>query len=514
MRRAWLFLLPDGSAAAAFAAVHLLAPLYLFHQGFPLDDSWIHAVYAREWARTGLLAYNPGVPATGETSILWALLLGILYKIGGSPSALVLTKIVGFLLHAAAAVTIGFALAPLFGARRWLVWTAAALVAAYPNLVVASVSGMEVPFATLVIAVAVFASIRGRTILLAVLGAIAIGARPEVPVIVAAFPFLFRMPSNPRRALLDSVAAVAGGVCALGLLAIRNHAISGRLLPATFYAKANSGSLLNLRLQEVGFGDLLGSMPLLGVPLVLAAGVAIALLLLTRAGRDDAERAAAALFLSGIIFSVVLFALIPPIDPASFYHQRYLLPGVFAIVTSMPLLIDAVLTRWAVNAAPIARAIVVFAFAAILAAAWPARAERLANDTRNIDDVQVAFGKALSSYPATDVVWAVDAGAIRFFGAPFVVDTIGLNTPAILDDDRQQYLDRHEPRFLDYFPSWSEVSNDAHATLRSQTFETSTPYTVAMNRFMRSHVLVYCEPPGLTGLMIVRGRALRFRCAP
>ena len=63
-------------SAPLFLAVLMLqlaAPRYLLQQGFPLDDAWIHAVYAREVARNGTLAYNPGVPATGETAPLWAL---------------------------------------------------------------------------------------------------------------------------------------------------------------------------------------------------------------------------------------------------------------------------------------------------------------------------------------------------------------------------------------------------------------------------------------------------------
>ena len=70
-RARWLTALPLATAAGALLALHVVAPHYLVHQGFPVDDAWIHAVYARELARSGMLAYNPGVPATGETAI-WA----------------------------------------------------------------------------------------------------------------------------------------------------------------------------------------------------------------------------------------------------------------------------------------------------------------------------------------------------------------------------------------------------------------------------------------------------------
>src|SRR3954470_5460763 len=81
----------------ALAALQGLAPAYLFHQGFPLDDSWIHAVYAREFAHSGILAYNPGIAATGETSPLWALLLAVPHMLAATtPTAVLLTKLIGF----------------------------------------------------------------------------------------------------------------------------------------------------------------------------------------------------------------------------------------------------------------------------------------------------------------------------------------------------------------------------------------------------------------------------------
>lgn len=47
--------------------------------GFPLDDAWIHQTYARNLARSGQLAFVPGVSSAGSTAPLWSLLLGIGY---------------------------------------------------------------------------------------------------------------------------------------------------------------------------------------------------------------------------------------------------------------------------------------------------------------------------------------------------------------------------------------------------------------------------------------------------
>jgi len=47
--------------------------------GFPLDDAWTHQVYARNLGLHGEMAFSPGVPSTGSTSFLWALILALGY---------------------------------------------------------------------------------------------------------------------------------------------------------------------------------------------------------------------------------------------------------------------------------------------------------------------------------------------------------------------------------------------------------------------------------------------------
>lgn len=63
-----------------------LATRYLFDgspgtnaalRGMPLDDAFIHVVYAGSIAEEGKFAYNPSEPETGATSPLWAVLLAL-----------------------------------------------------------------------------------------------------------------------------------------------------------------------------------------------------------------------------------------------------------------------------------------------------------------------------------------------------------------------------------------------------------------------------------------------------
>jgi hypothetical protein len=478
-----------------------------------LDDAWIHAVYARELARSGMLAYNPGIAATGETSPLWAVLTALVHKaVASGPSAIALTKMAGFGLHAATAVVLGFALRPLESRLRGLGWIAAAVVAFHPDLIAASVSGMEVPLATLVCALIVMATLAGQAGALFLLGGVALVSRPETAIVAAVFPALFWMRVNVRTATTLAAAGGCGGVVALAALGWRNHAVSGLVLPATFHVKANRGSPLDLAPQTHGFVEVLGHITALDSALVILALAACACVFLARPRASSTQRGAGALITTGLVFCSVSFFLVPPADPAAFYHQRYVLPALPLLIAAQPFAIETVATLLLPRFAPAITAAFLVVLGAILLTTMPGRAARLDNDAHNIDDVQVEFGRALAAARDTDVLWAVDAGAARYFGRPFVVDLVALNTPELLGAGRDRFLSAHPPNFLDVFPGWSEVSVERGGPLPSRQFSASTAYTVTSAQAMRMHVLATCEPPDTAGWISVRGRQFKFVC--
>lgn len=47
--------------------------------GFPLDDAWTHQTYARNFGLQGVMAFSPGIPSAGGTSLLWILILALGY---------------------------------------------------------------------------------------------------------------------------------------------------------------------------------------------------------------------------------------------------------------------------------------------------------------------------------------------------------------------------------------------------------------------------------------------------
>jgi hypothetical protein len=502
---------PIAAALASLVVLEWTAPAYLFRQGFPLDDAWIHAVYAREFARSGMLAYNPGVPATGETSPLWAMVLALPHWWAGQSSVVGATKLVGWSLHAASGVLIALAVRNASVDGLWLGPIAGTLVALHPDLVAASTSGMEVPLATAIVAGIALAGVRATTVAMFVLSAAAFAGRPETAAFAILFPAVYWNSADARRGMKLSAAAAAGVTASAMAIAVRNLLVSGRPMPATFYVKASGAGWLDLRWQYVGFTRLLGSLPLAGAAATLA-GTALVIVLLRQRERTACNRFAVALYLCGLMFFAVSFALVHPVDPTAFYHQRYALPALAAIVGSLPLLVHESARAVRAPRAGLITGLAACLMAMTLIQAAPARYRRLANDARNIDDVQVAFGQALAAASPRDAAWVVDAGASRYFGRAFVVDLMALNTFQLLSPDAQAYLDGHPPRYLDVFGHWSAVTFDSERDRAARAFTASTPYTVTNDESMRTHTLVSCVP-GARGHILIQQRPFAFRCA-
>lgn len=498
--------------AAALGGIALLAafaPGYLTQRGFPLDDAWIHAVYGRELARTGLLAYNPGAPATGATSPLWAALLAIPHLWRGSSESVVLAiKLMGLGLH----VTTAMVAARVIGGPPRVVRACAVLLVLYPPLLAASVSGMEIPLATLLCAALLAALRSGSAPAYGIAAVLAPLARPELGALVLALP-AFAIGDGRGRCSARCLWAVGG----LGLLlgaggtALRNLAASGKPLPATFYAKVRTPLSVLPESLARGFWELMGVFPLTELPLVVV-GSALGVAALASRG-DAAPRPAAAAWFGGVGLCALSFALVPPIDPAAFYHQRYALPGAALLVAALP-----ALGVWAIDRVgrPSIRKWASVALAAVagagLALDLPGRLRHLENDARNIDDVQVAVGKSLATTSAGRHVWAVDAGAVRYFGAAFVVDMLGLNTPEVVAPAAAEYLAAHPPHYLELVPGWSSVIRAGGRQFAGTPFTPSTTYTVTSFPPMQMHFLAAC-PPTAAGIYAIRGRRYPFECA-
>jgi len=71
------------SVYLAICAIYLWRMNLVTYPGFPLDDSWIHQVFARNLAAGNGFSFNPGQPIAGATAPLWTLLLAFTWSLMG-----------------------------------------------------------------------------------------------------------------------------------------------------------------------------------------------------------------------------------------------------------------------------------------------------------------------------------------------------------------------------------------------------------------------------------------------
>jgi hypothetical protein len=415
--------------------------------GFPLDDSWIHLQFARNLAAGAGFSYNAGHPVSGSTAPLWTLLLGLGAAVAGA--SLLMAKTLGVACGIAAALVvrrgaIDFGAAPSTAlvAAVALLWTGA--------FAWGVLSGMEVTFAALLVAVALLALARDATWTTAVAGALATLARPEailvIPLLVLARPLTVR-----RVAVFVGATAVV-----LAPFIAFSYATVGRPLPATAVAKIEGGLLgwlAGLREPAVttwltrprDFGRewivwLFTTHPLL--PLALPA----ALLVWRRGGRALGVVALA------LIAHPLAMALLAPYRGPAFQEGRYsthLLPLAVVVLAIAP--------GKAVR--PKATLLGIVLLVSVIALA-PA-AERYGWAVQNINAMQVYLGHWLAqNTPASATLAVNDIGAITFFSRRPVLDLMGLVTPEILPYRRQgetgviDYVTQRCPDYVVIFPTW------------------------------------------------------------
>jgi hypothetical protein len=415
--------------------------------GFPLDDSWIHLHFARNLATGAGFAYNPGQPMSGSTAPLWTLLLGAGALVAGA--SLVMAKTVGVasgigaaLVVRRAAIAYGAAPSVALVAAVGLLWTGA--------FAWGVLSGMEVTFAALLVAVALLALARDATWITAVAGALAALARPEAIVLT---PLLaLARPLTARRALLF----VGVTVVALAPFIAFSYATVGRPLPATAVAKVEGGllgwlgglrepAILTWVTRPRDFAVewlrwLVATHPLL--PLALPA----AFLAWRRCGRALGVVALA------LLAHPVAMALLAPYRGPAFQEGRYstqLLPVAIVVL--------AATTSKVFRPKPLVLALVLVVSIVALAPA----AERYAWGVQNINAMQVHLGRWLDAHAAPSATLAVnDIGAIAFFSRRPVLDLMGLVTPDILPYRRDgehgiiTYISQQCPEYVVIFPSW------------------------------------------------------------
>lgn len=494
---------PEGASVAyrlALLGLALAPPLLLLAAEawlfdgdwqFPLDDSWIHLVFARSLARGQGLAFNPQELVAGTTAPLWTALVGLLTLLPGS--IFIWTKLAGIAAQAASVLLVA-AVARRLGLSPARAAVAAGLVATSDWLVWSALSGMEVNLFVLLMLAGLHAHLRERAAsapgrpslppLSFLLFGLAALARPEgllLPLLAAVDRLFCPLPRNPAepalRLALPSRAtftAVASGLLlALLILApvgMAFHQMSGSWLPTTVAAKTSGPPLFfpDPRLLAAVGGILLASQPWMTL---LALGGVVESLRRLGGARDRglllalwtlALPLAAAMLSSGKEVAVGNFGryFFPLIPCVVLLGSLALAPLPFARLRSVAL--GARGPKLPVGAF----LLLILAAPALFGLA--SGMKRYLHSCTDVRESNVALARWLETRLPPDALLAVmDVGAFRYLLPNQVLDLVGLMTPEVT---RRRYeaaargigyvevlaglLEERRPDFIIVFPSW------------------------------------------------------------
>jgi len=469
-RIVWLLLALHAASALLFMLDTTPATRAAWHD-FPLDDAWIHLVYARSIGQLQGFAYNPGVQEAGSTSPLWAIVLAPFTWLLPLGVTVTVVAIKAFtVLLAFLSSCISFRLA-----RRWTgsvlsATVAAALPALDPSLTFAKVAGMEVILAGLLSLWLLerldARDLRASGVLLALLPL----TRPELGVLwvpaIAICLIRLHQTRAPLRAWLW--AALPSLLCLGGWLAFC-LAVSGRPLPNTFYAKhALMTDKSFLRDAAIVLGPALRDLPwsYLGSGALLVAAGLLRMLSGTSPLREPARWLLplhVILFLLAVAWAHSLSQWQP------FYWNRYLQPVLPVLYLPLGIglggAIQVLADRLRGRSQRTGLALAATLLAPLCVASVPGRlverAHLYAMNCQNLDEIGMALGLWLREHvPPGAWIASHDAGSIHFFSERPLVDLLGLNNRAVLDGHRVAELQRHNVHWFIANPGFLNIGKN------------------------------------------------------
>jgi len=472
--------------------------------GFPLDDSWIHAQFARNLALGNGFSYNPGSPASGSTAPLWTLVLSAGHLVTGD--AVLSAKVLGVVFLALSVVLVYMLVGTIAGDARQALF-AAVVTASLSRLVWAGVSGMEVTLAVALTLAGVLAHVTygrhgdRRQYLSTMLFGLAALARPECAAFFVAAMLdralsgtLIRWRELATRDWLVPVAVhVVLFTAIIVPFALFSRVFGVGFLPNTAYAKAllwgkglvaalSTGSLSELARSftvhpfDYYLSFLQESLSNNPVLFVLSAFGFLRLVL----SIPYAEESRCRTFI--VPLSVIIFPLaigvIVPFGAASYQEGRYAAPvAPLMLVIGTIGLYEAgrygagILSRAKFLGRPAALVIersliwlfMALALVAQVRTAWY-RGKTYGREVANIEDMQVTLGKWIDRELPENATLAVnDVGAIAYFSGRKVLDTVGLISPEVLsyievrasrDVAVLEFLKDERPDYAVLFPDW------------------------------------------------------------
>lgn len=434
----------------------------------PLDDSWIHFIYARSFGHTLRFDFNPGRAEAGFSSMLWVILLApfLLLKIPAPFAA----KMLGLLaLGGAAWFCYGWLrkLTP-----RSVTAGAAVLLCLDPILLYGALSGMEVVIYTFVMVGAATFYFQSRYKITAAFLAACALARPDgfiIAVVIwlsmAAETILpkGRESLSKKPGIKDAIIAISAPVAAVVLWAIYCLGATGRPVPTSYYARAGGMGFFD-HLGNIGqiFTDLIQVSFITGHPAkLLLCLLGIAFLIYKK------QTKGIFLALFPLVFMVLMGGDSIQVIGGTFPGNRYLIPMIPFLIALQALGV-ALLVELAgkfIRKKTVARiALPGLAMVLFLSLLLPFGAYRqrwadlryeFAMSCANIDQMQVFLGKWIDeNTPKDTVVATFDAGAIKYFGNRYTIDILSLNTHDM--PPQNPFVIKNEVNVLVTYPAHSK----------------------------------------------------------
>jgi len=406
--------------------------------GLPIDDAWIFQTFARNLARSGEVAFNPGVPATGASSWLWLLLLVPGYWLPLAPLGWT------YALNLLAAMALGWTMLelgarfiPSQAAQRWALLAAVLTICEW-HLVWSLLGGMETLLFTFLSLLLVTFYVDARPAWWqGLVGGLLIATRIEgILLFGLVWLWNFRKRRWRERVILGLAALVV-----IAPMLWTNWSVGGMLLPNTWAAKG-----LTIQQPSAGISFLFeyAMLLLLGVNVLLIPAVLFAL---------QAPRAQKRIWALPMTWVLLLLATYVFAFPIVYHHMRYMMP-------TLPwwVLVGVAGTARLFRTNRAAGWLQVGLTGAFAAGLVLFGANVYAWNVQNVNGQHVAVGRWFNAHtPADTVVAAEDIGAIGYFSQRTVIDIQGLVTPQVVPLLRAQqsltpFLCSQSVKFLAVYP--------------------------------------------------------------
>lgn len=430
--------------------------------GFPLDDAWIHQVYARNLGTRGEFSFFPGQPSAGSTSPLWAILLASGYAL--HIDFRVWTILLGILFLGATGWVGGRVAATLVSTEqspgsglRVLPFLVSMLLIFEWHMVWAAASGMEILlFVFLMLALVQAFWMNHNAAWAGLLAGLLTLTRPEGVILagLVGIGLLIQTWNEGNSRLLSSAIKRLGSygiafVLPLIPYLVFNDQVSGTILPNTFYAKASEYAELTTQSHYLVRWLSMYRQPLIGGQLLLVPGLLYLTLKLVR------ERCW--IFLIPLAWIVILPVLYAARLPVEYQFGRYMMPIipfiiVYGVVGTAQLYAQVTLR--------IVRRAWVSSIAALQLVFLLLGGLLYAQSVAVVNCEMVATARwTADNLPRGALVAAHDIGAQGYFDARPILDLAGLVSPEVIpfirDEGKlREWVQTRGAHYAIFFPTW------------------------------------------------------------